>query len=151
MVGMLVQWVTCQREISRPANSRSQRGINTSVPPLRLEITGATPRADLGLLTALPAGASAVPYFHSFTADSASTTLRFSLVNPGDSAAASQIAGLQVAEPLTLAAATLPNARQQAQIDRRYGLFLHFGINTFHNQEWTDGSCGCNCTARVLL
>ena len=33
MVGMLVQCVTRQREISRPASSRSQRGMMTSVAP----------------------------------------------------------------------------------------------------------------------
>lgn len=33
-----------------------------------------------------------------------------------------------------------PNAAQQAQIDRKYGMFMHFGINTFVDQEWTDGS-----------
>ncbi len=32
MVGMLVQLVTLRREISRPATSRSQRGMMTSVP-----------------------------------------------------------------------------------------------------------------------
>ena len=36
--------------------------------------------------------------------------------------------------------ATTPNKYQQAQIKRKYGMFIHFGINTFHNQEWTDGS-----------
>ncbi len=34
----------------------------------------------------------------------------------------------------------LPSKAQQAQIDRKYGMFIHFGINTFLNQEWTDGS-----------
>lgn len=34
----------------------------------------------------------------------------------------------------------LPSAAQRQQIDRRYGMFIHFGINTFHNEEWTDGS-----------
>jgi hypothetical protein len=34
MVGMLVQCVTRQREISRPASSRSQRGMMTSVAPV---------------------------------------------------------------------------------------------------------------------
>jgi alpha-L-fucosidase len=35
--------------------------------------------------------------------------------------------------------ATSPTAAQQAQIDRKYGMFCHFGINTYANQEWTDG------------
>ena len=34
MVGMLVQALTCQREINRPASSRSQRGITTWVEPV---------------------------------------------------------------------------------------------------------------------
>lgn len=33
-----------------------------------------------------------------------------------------------------------PSKAQKAQIARRYGMFIHFGINTFHNEEWTDGS-----------
>ncbi len=32
-----------------------------------------------------------------------------------------------------------PNAAQQEQIDRKYGMFLHFGINTFNNMEWSNG------------
>lgn len=32
------------------------------------------------------------------------------------------------------------NKYQQEQINRKYGMFIHFGINTFHDQEWTDGS-----------
>ena len=36
--------------------------------------------------------------------------------------------------------ATSPGKFQQQQINRKYGMFIHFGINTFHNQEWTDGS-----------
>ena len=35
---------------------------------------------------------------------------------------------------------TKPNKYQLAQIDRKYGMFIHFGINTFWNEEWTDGS-----------
>lgn len=35
---------------------------------------------------------------------------------------------------------TTPNKAQQAQIARKYGMFMHFGINTFHDMEWTDGS-----------
>lgn len=33
-----------------------------------------------------------------------------------------------------------PNKAQKAQINRKYGMFMHFGINTFHDMEWTDGS-----------
>lgn len=36
--------------------------------------------------------------------------------------------------------ATGPSAAQQAQITRKYGMFCHFGINTFADQEWTDGT-----------
>ena len=111
----------------------------TTVPRLHLNISGETPRKDIDLLTPLPAGGSAVPYVILFTADSGSATLNFSELN-GDPAESGHVSGLEVAEPLTLAPGTLPNARQQAQIDRRYGLFLHFGINTFNNLEWSDGT-----------
>lgn len=33
-----------------------------------------------------------------------------------------------------------PNKAQMKQIERKYGMFMHFGINTFHDMEWTDGS-----------
>ncbi len=35
---------------------------------------------------------------------------------------------------------TKPNEAQLKQIARKYGMFIHFGINTFHDMEWTDGS-----------
>ncbi|QOD59462.1 alpha-L-fucosidase [Polaribacter haliotis] len=35
---------------------------------------------------------------------------------------------------------TKPNKAQLKQIERKYGMFIHFGINTFHDMEWTDGS-----------
>lgn len=35
---------------------------------------------------------------------------------------------------------TEPSKAQMKQIERKYGMFIHFGINTFHNEEWTDGS-----------
>ena len=33
-----------------------------------------------------------------------------------------------------------PSQGQIEQIKRRFGLFLHFGVNTFGNVEWSDGS-----------
>lgn len=34
---------------------------------------------------------------------------------------------------------TTPNNYQQEQIARRFGMFIHFGVNTFGNVEWSDG------------
>ena len=42
-----------------------------------------------------------------------------------------------IKEPLP---STSPNKYQLAQIERKYGMFIHFGINTFYDEEWTDGS-----------
>ena len=36
--------------------------------------------------------------------------------------------------------AGVPNNTQKAQIARKYGMFIHFGINTFNNVEWSDGT-----------
>lgn len=41
--------------------------------------------------------------------------------------------------PIMQQPGTEPNAYQQAQIERKFGMFLHFGINTFNNTEWSDG------------
>lgn len=42
--------------------------------------------------------------------------------------------------PIMQQPSLVPNAGQQAQIDRKFGMFLHFGINTFNNTEWSDGT-----------
>lgn len=44
-------------------------------------------------------------------------------------------AGAQVLTP-----ATSPNATQRAMQQRGYGMFIHFGPNTFADMEWSDGS-----------
>lgn len=36
--------------------------------------------------------------------------------------------------------ASKPNKYQQEQMDRKFGMFIHFGVNTFGNVEWSDGS-----------
>jgi len=36
--------------------------------------------------------------------------------------------------------ATTPNTAQRAMIKRAYGMFIHFGINTFNDTEWSDGT-----------
>lgn len=33
-----------------------------------------------------------------------------------------------------------PTEGQRAMIDRKYGMFLHFGMNTYLNMEWSDGT-----------
>ena len=43
----------------------------------------------------------------------------------------------QLTEPIP---SQKPDKYQKDQIKRKYGMFIHFGINTFHNEEWTDGS-----------
>lgn len=32
-----------------------------------------------------------------------------------------------------------PTKGQRAMIERKYGMFLHFGMNTYLNEEWSDG------------
>ena len=33
-----------------------------------------------------------------------------------------------------------PTKGQQAMIDRKYGLFLHYGMNTYLGKQWSDGT-----------
>ena len=32
-----------------------------------------------------------------------------------------------------------PNKYQLEQMERKFGMFIHFGVNTFGNVEWSDG------------
>lgn len=41
--------------------------------------------------------------------------------------------------------AAVPNEYQKQQIARKFGMFLHFGVNTFGNVEWSDGSIPALC------
>lgn len=41
--------------------------------------------------------------------------------------------------PIEQVSATEPNKYQLAQIERKFGMFIHFGINTFNNTEWSNG------------
>lgn len=50
------------------------------------------------------------------------------------------ISTAQTADDGIIQPSTKPNPVQQQMIDRKYGMFIHFGINTFHDEEWTDGT-----------
>ncbi len=41
---------------------------------------------------------------------------------------------------ITMLPGTEPNVYQQQQIQRKFGMFVHYGMNTFLNQEWSDGT-----------
>lgn len=41
--------------------------------------------------------------------------------------------------PVEQIPSTEPNKYQLAQIERKFGMFIHFGMNTFNNTEWSDG------------
>lgn len=38
-----------------------------------------------------------------------------------------------------------PSHGQQAMIDRKYGLFISFGINTYLDKEWSEGTDSASC------
>lgn len=44
-----------------------------------------------------------------------------------------------------------PNKAQQLQIERKYGMFIHFGINTFNNTEWSDGTLPASSYSPVQI
>ena len=40
---------------------------------------------------------------------------------------------------ITLQPSNKPNEVQRAMAARKYGMFIHFGINTFYDTEWSNG------------
>ena len=34
----------------------------------------------------------------------------------------------------------LPTPQQKAWMDLQFGMFIHFGINTYYDKEWSDGT-----------
>ncbi|NJM93853.1 MAG: alpha-L-fucosidase [Cytophagales bacterium] len=52
---------------------------------------------------------------------------------------AAQAAPLRWPRPLVLQESG-PSPAQRSWMDLGFGLFIHFGINTFYDQEWSDGS-----------
>ncbi len=47
---------------------------------------------------------------------------------------------LQNAFSQNITPSSYPNKTQQMLIDRGYGMFIHYGINTFADVEWSDGT-----------
>ena len=45
---------------------------------------------------------------------------------------------------ITLKPSTEPNEVQRAMMARKYGMFIHFGINTFYDTEWSNGKLDIN-------
>lgn len=66
-------------------------------------------------------------------------------------AATSRTVTITITDIRTLAPANVPNAWQRTQIARKYGMFSHFGINTFVNQEWTDGTIPASTYAPAAI
>lgn len=47
--------------------------------------------------------------------------------------------------------ALMPNECQKAQIARKYGMFIHYGVNTFNEIEWSDGKLPASSVAPTAL
>jgi alpha-L-fucosidase len=46
----------------------------------------------------------------------------------------------QGSSPLPPEGIARPTAQQQAWMDLKFGMFVHFGINTYYDKEWSDGT-----------
>ncbi len=100
-----------------------------------IEISGSGLLVKQTLPTALPVGSTRAPFRIAFSADSTQSTVGFTF----NSQTSPEIIDLQLVEAIEPIPSTSPRASQQAQIDRRYGMFIHYGMSTFANQEWTVG------------
>ncbi|HET9571547.1 MAG TPA: alpha-L-fucosidase [Bacteroidales bacterium] len=47
---------------------------------------------------------------------------------------------IQLVEAQVIVPSDKPNVTQKLQLKRGYGMFMHFGVNTFAGVEWSDGS-----------
>ena len=52
----------------------------------------------------------------------------------------SLLLGMQQVDAQKIVPATQPNETQRLLMERGYGMFIHFGVNTFGETEWSDGS-----------
>ncbi|MBA4388181.1 MAG: hypothetical protein C0404_09385 [Verrucomicrobia bacterium] len=73
------------------------------------------------------------------------------VVTNSGGAVTSRTATITITDIHTLAATNVPNAWQRTQIARRYGMFSHFGINTFANLEWSDGTIPASTYAPTAI
>ena len=123
--------------VTQPAEARVARGSNAT---FTVGATGATPLSYQWYRLPGPVeieGATSATLTLSNVTSASAGSYQVVVTNTHGTATSNPAALSILAAPDP---ATAPSATQQAQIDRQYGMFCHFGINTFANQEWTDGT-----------